>query len=365
MKMHLRGARVIDPFTQRDGVADVLLEDGVLVAIGANLDAVGARTINVSEMWLCPGLVDMHSVLRDSVDIDAAMRGGFTTVVAAPESTITGVQPIAVLKAAPLTRNLEGLELGEILNDAVCLSQGFQPVAKAGVLRRALQYSAARGALMVLHAEDQSLTGSGVIGEGLMATRLGLPSVPPSTETSIIARDVVLLEECGGRVHFAHLTTARSVELVAEAKRRGLVVTADVTPHHLTLHAKAAEHYSLAGRVWPPLRTEADVLALQAGLRNGIIDAIACDHHRVDVLNREHPFEACSPGCEAFENAVPAAFAAALSPLRLVEALSTRPRQLLGLPRGFRVGHRAEVTVIDPAARASKGIIAGMHHTFD
>lgn len=364
MRLHLKGGRLLDPAARRDGVGEVLVVDGEIASIGPKVDGAGAKVIELDGAWVCPGFIDLHSVLHDERDLDAALAGGFTTVVAAPESHQLRSDRLTLLYAAPLTQGLEGNELGEVATDAVCLSQGFKPLAKAGVLRRALQYSASRGKLLMLHAEDPSLTGHGVIGEGVTATRLGLPSVPVSAEAAVIARDLLILEETGGRLHFSHVTTARGVELVRAAKQRGLAVSADVTPHHLTRDTRLAEDYSLDARVWPPLRSESDVAALRVGLIDGTIDALACDHVRVDVLDREHPFEACAPGCEAFVQAVPALFTCELSPARLVEVLSSAPARLLGLSSGLAPGLRANLTVIDPKSRSVRGVVAGLRHTF-
>lgn len=363
MRLLLRGGRLLDPAARRDGVGEVLVVDGEIASVGAKVDATGAKVIELDGAWLTPGFVDLHSVMRDGRDVEAALRGGFTTVVAAPESNRLRDDRLQLLTAAPLTRKLEGEELGETPDDAACLSQGFRPLVKSGVLRRALQYSASRGKLLVLHAEDPSLTGSGVLGEGLTATRLGLPSVPVAAEAAVVARDLLILEETGGRLHFAHLTTARSVELLRAARQRGLRVSADVTPHHLTLDDRRAEGYALEARVWPPLRSEADVKALGAGLADGTLDAVACDHVRVDVLDREHPFEACAPGCEAFEQALPAVLGLGLEPLRAVEVLSTAPARLLGLNTGILPGLRASLTIVDPKARAVLGVINGARHS--
>lgn len=357
MRLVLRGGRLIDPAARRDGAGEVLIVAGEIAAVGPKVDVAGAKVIELDGAWVSPGFVDLHSVLRDERDLEAALRGGFTTVVAAPESTKLRSDRLQVLTAAPLTRRLEGEELGETPSEAACLSQGFRPLVKSGVLRRALQYSASRGKLLVLHAEDPSLTGAGVLGEGITATRLGLPSVPVAAEAAVIARDLLILEETGGRLHFAHVTTARSVDLLRAAKQRGLQVSCDVTPHHLTRDDRAAEGYALEARVWPPLRSAADVKALALGLADGTIDAVACDHVRVDVLDREHPFEACAPGCEAFEQALPAVLGLDLPPLRAVEVLSSAPARLLGLTSGLVPGHRAALTIIDPKARS-------VRHTF-
>lgn len=362
MRLLLRGGRLLDPTTKRDGVAEVLIVNGEIASVGEKVDATGAKIIELNGAWVTPGFVDLHSVLKDGRDVEAALKGGFTTVCAAPESNRLKDDRLQILTAAPLTRKLEGEELGETPDDSACSSQGFKPIMKSGVLRRALQYS--RNRLLVVHAEDPSLTGAGVLGEGLTATRLGLPSVPVAAEAAVVARDLLILEETGGRLHFAHLTTARSVELIRVAKQRGLAVSADVTPHHLTLDERRAEGYALEARVWPPLRSEADVKALGQGVADGTIDAVACDHLRVDVLEREHAFEACAPGCEAFEQALPAVLGLQLSPLRTVEVLATAPSRLLGLTSGILPGLRAALSIVDPKTRAALGVVTGARSLF-
>lgn len=355
--MILKGARLLDPSSKSDTTGDLVIRDGKI----AKDPRPSAPAIDLAGCWVAPGFIDLHSVLRDETDVAAAIRGGFTTVVAAPESAAVTSDQIRVLRASPLTRGLEGNELGEVSAKTLCLSQGFKPITKAGVLRRALQYS--RTHLLVLHAEDPSLTGPGVLGEGLTATRLGIPSVPVAAEAAIIARDLEILAETGGRLHFAHVTTARGVELIRAAKAKGLAVSADVTPHHLTRDTTAAEDYALAARVWPPLRSLEDQRALKAGLLDGTIDAIACDHVKVDVLDREHAFEACAPGCEAFDTAVSSAFGLDLPPARLVEVFASAPARLLGLTASLAPGADARLTVLDPKTRSVRGIVSGTFNT--
>lgn len=363
MRLLLRNGRLVDPASKLDSTGDLLVADGVIHAIGPSITDVNAHVIELDGAWVCPGFIDMHSVVRDERDVQAALNGGFTTVIAAPESPKLRTDLLELLPASALTRNLEGQELGEVPDTAVCLSQGFKPIARAGVLRRALQYSASRGKLIVVHAEDPSLTGVGVIGEGLTATRLGLPTVPDSAESSVIARDLEILAETGGRLHFAHVTTERGLSLIRAAKARSLEVSCDVTPHHLTGDTRLAEGYALEARVWPPLRSERDVAALRAGLADGTVDAIACDHVRVDILEREHPFEACAPGCESFEQAVPAAWALGLPAARLVELFSAGPARLLGLPSGLGKGRAARLSIIDASLAKARGVVIGTQHT--
>lgn len=355
----LRGGRVLDPTNGVDAVQDVLIRDGIIAALGAGLDPKGARVLDVKGCWVTPGLVDLRSLVRDERDVRAALAGGFTTLLASPESALAGSPLLTLRRASALTARLEGEELGELNDAEVCVSQGFKPLVKGGVLRRALQYLSPFSPLVMLHAEDPSLTGRGLLGEGETATRLGLLAVPASAETSVVARDLAIVEETGARLHFSHLTCARSVALVREAKQRGLKVSADVTPHHLTLDDSAAEGFALAARVWPPLRSKADVRALRAGLVDGTIDAVAADHVRVEVLDREHPFEQCAPGCESFETAL-ARVAAHVEARRAVEALTAAPAQLLRLEAGHLTpGARADVAVFDAETKATRLTLVG------
>ena len=355
----LRGGRVLDPTNGLDAVQDVLIRDGIIAALGPSLDPQGARVIDVKGCWVTPGLVDLRSLVRDERDVRAALAGGFTTLLASPESPLAGSPLLTLRRASALTSGLEGEELGELPDNEICVSQGFKPLAKGGVLRRALQYLSPWSPLVMLHAEDPTLTGRGLLGEGETATRLGLLAVPSTAETSVVARDLAIVEETGARVHFSHLTCARSVALVREAKQRGLKVSADVTPHHLTLDDSAAEGFSLAARVWPPLRSKADVQALVAGLKDGTIDAVAADHVRVDVLDREHPFEQCAPGCESFETAF-AQVAARVDVRRAVDALTAAPARLLRIEAGHLTkGARADVAVFDAESRATRLTLVG------
>lgn len=357
----ISGGQLFDPSRGSGEPTDLLLGGGHVLARGAALQASGARVLDASGKWVLPGFVDLRARLRDERDVDQALAAGFTTVLSSPETPPLPTARLTCLGAAPLTRNLEGDELGEVPDGVRCLSQGFQPMPRAGVLRRALQYLRPFELLVMVHAEDASLTGKGVLGESAVATRLGLSGVPTTAEAAIVARDLEVLAGVGGRLHFSHLTCGRSVALLRGAKQRGLRVTADVTPHHLTLDVRAAEGFSLAARVWPPLRELEDVFALREGVADGTIDAIASDHHRVDGLDREHPFEQCAPGAESYLTLVARVLSLGLSAERVAAALSSAPAGLLGLKSGrLSVGDAADVVIIDPVARAVEAtIVAG------
>ncbi len=358
----IRGGRVLDPKAGVDRLADVVVRAGriaELIVPGApagNLEVLDARGL-----WVMPGFIDLRCVLKDSSDLQAALEGGYTTLISTPDSEALTSPFVRVLRAAALSKRVEGEELGEVPADAVCLSNGSRPVVRGGLMRRALQYSRPLKIPVMVHAEDPSLSGKGVLGEGFVATWLGLPSVPPSAEVSVVARDLALLEEQGGRLHFSHLTCAGSVRLVKDAKARGLEVTADATPHHLTMTDEAAKGYAIEARVWPPLRPAADVAALVAAVRDGTIEAIASDHQRVDPVEREHPFDQSAPGVEALATAFRRVAALKLEPLRLAKLFSLGPAQILGLDGGSLAAQaRADLAIVEPAtARVRYTLIGG------
>lgn len=357
----IRGGRVLDPKSGVDRAADLVLRNGriaELIAPGqpaGNLDVLDARGL-----WVMPGFIDLRCVLKDASDLTAALEGGYTTLVASPDSEPLVSPHLRLLRAAALSKRVEGEELGEVPDDAVCLSNGSRPIVRGGLMRRALQYSRPLQVPVMVHAEDPSLSGRGVLGEGFVATWLGLPSVPPSAEVSIVARDLALLEEQGGRLHFSHLTCAGSVRLLKDAKARGLKVTADATPHHLTMTDEAARGYQIEARVWPPLRPAADVAALVAAVREGTIEAIASDHQRVDPVEREHPFDQCAPGADSFATAFARVAALKLEPMLLARLFSLGPAEILGLEGGALAPNaRADLTIVEPAQHRVRYTLIG------
>lgn len=357
----LRGGRVIDPRAGVDRPADLVVREGRISEVIAPGQAAGnLDTLDVKGLWIMPGFIDLRCVLKDPTDLAAALEGGYTTVVASPESEPVSSLWVRVLRAAPLSKRVEGEELGEVPFDAVCLSNGSRPIVRGGLMRRALQYSRPLKIPVMVHAEDPSLSGKGVLGEGFVATWLGLPSVPPSAEVSVVARDLALLEEQGGRLHFSHLTCAGSVRLLRDARLRGLAVSADVTPHHLTMTDEAARGYQIDARVWPPLRPAADVAALVAAVKDGTIEAVASDHHRVDPVEREHPFDQCLPGADTLAHAFHRVAALQLAPLLLARLFSSGPAGILGLEGGgLGPNSVADLTIVDPARRRVRYTLIG------
>ncbi|MBL8954173.1 MAG: amidohydrolase family protein [Myxococcaceae bacterium] len=340
----LEGARVIDPAGGEDGQRDVLIVDGRLAAPKS---ATPTERRDVSGCWVFPALTDLRCVLRVQDDVADALAGGFARLIADPSSA-RGLKAdgLELRFAAEVTR---GTELGERALEAPCLSSGFAPIATNGLLRRALQHAERK--VVMLHAEDVTLTAGAVVGEGTTALRLGLTGAPPESEVAAVAAALAVLEGTGGRLHFSHLTCRGSVERIAQAKRQGLSVTADATPHHLRDDDAKAEGYGLEARVWPPLRSRADVEAVKKAAIDGTLDAVATDHKRPSILEREHPFEMAAFGKLSLRTAFADVVAAGVPAARAVALFTVGPAAVLGLtPPSLGAGQGADLAVFDPQA---------------
>ncbi|MEX0801272.1 MAG: dihydroorotase [Dehalococcoidia bacterium] len=406
----IRGGRVVDPANGIDAIADVLLVDGRVAAVGVGVGKEAGETLDASGLVVCPGLVDIHTHLRQpgfehketiASGALAAARGGFTTVCAMPNTlpaadtaatiefvlrTAGAEGAVRVLPIGCVTKERAGKELAELAElaeaGAVAFSDDGAPVADAHIMRRALEYASMLGLPVIDHCEDPSLAG-GVMHEGWVATRLGLEGVPAAAEESMVARDIALAGLTGSHVHLAHVSTAGSVELVRRAKAAGLPLTAEVTPHHLTLtheavllgatvlagsgSASGPPGYDTAAKVNPPLRGPDDVAACVAGLLDGTIDCIATDHAPHAVEDKLCEFDHAAFGISGLETAlalclsltrdgVGAPLAAPLPLPKLIEKLTIAPVRALGLDRRIEglgtlsAGAPADVALIDPDA---------------
>jgi len=382
----IQGGRVIDPATGIDGVRTVVVRDGRVAEVAERLEAPrDARVIDARGRWVTPGFVDLHVHLREpgheyketvETGSRAAAAGGFTAVCAMPNTVPANdnasVTELILARAAAaglarvyplgcITRGRKGEELAEYgeLKAAGCVAvtDDGSPVASAALMRRALEYAQAFGLPVAVHEEDLLLVGKGVMNEGPPATRLGLTGNPAQAEEVMVVRDLALAELTGGRLHFCHLSAAGSVRAVREAKRRGLPVTAEVSPHHLTLSDEdvAASDYDTDLKMNPPLRSAADVRAVQEGLADGTIDAIATDHAPHAVEDKKVEFDAAANGIIGLETAFPVVAELCrrgiLSERRLVEALTAGACRCFGIPGGtLAVGAVADVAVLDPNA---------------
>jgi len=382
----LRGGHVIDPATGRDGAADVLIHRGRIVAVG---DALGvpddAEVHDVAGKVVAPGLIDVHVHLREpggemsetiATGARAAAAGGFTAVCAMPNTSPVTDNPAAVgfiLKQAaaagaarvyPIGAVSVGQQ-GEHLSNfgalveagAVAVSDDGYPVASSHLMRTALEYAQTFGIPVADHCEDRTLAAGGCMNEGLMATRLGLKGIPSASEQIVVARDLILAELTGGHVHLCHMSSAGSVDLIRRARDRGIRVTAEVTPHHLTLTEEECEGYNTDAKMNPPLQRWEDVEALRAGLADGTLDVIASDHAPHHPESKERDFDDAPFGIIGLETALALGITelvggGVLSLLELIRRMSTEPARAFNLPGGtLRPDAPADVVVIDPTRR--------------
>ncbi len=412
----IRNARLIDPSDGSDAVGDLLLKGGVIARRGSPNGGVpdGTRVIDGTGMVAAPGFIDLHAHLREPGGEDketiasgtaAGARGGFTTLCCMPNTTpaIDGATvvefiarqaaaagPVRVLPFGAVSRDRAGVELTDMEELARAGAVGFtddgNPVATGHLMQMALLYAGQLGLPVMDHCEDHSITHGLGVNEGWVASRLGLAGYPSAAEESIVARDIALLELAGGTLHIAHLSTAGGIEQVRRAKERGLRVTAEATPHHLTMTeewvlgehgrgqpaaALGAASYETRAKVSPPLRTEADRQALVAALADGTVDAVATDHAPHTFGEKAVPFDDAAVGLSVLETALGSLMGlvhgGALGLPALVHRLTAGPASVLGKRYGelatLREGTPADVVLFDPdeswvvdaASFASKG----------
>jgi dihydroorotase len=380
-KILIKGGRVISPAQQLDDTCDILIENGKIAAIGKKLNGKGAEVIDATGKVVTPGLVDIHVHLRDpgfeyKEDIAsgtlAAVAGGFTSVACMPNTNpVNDNQAVTsfilkkaaedghcrVFPIASITKGLEGellTEMGELKELGVyAVSDDGKPVSNPQLMRRAMEYARPFGMTIISHAEDLDLVGSGVMNEGLIATELGLKGIPWVAEDAATAREVMLAEFTGAHLHVAHVSTKGSIEIVRQAKKRGVAVTCEAAPHHFTLTDEAVRGYNTNAKMNPPLRSPEDREAVRQGIADGTVDAIATDHapHHIDEKNVE--FAIAMNGIVGLETALPLTLKLVEDGLidlpKAVALLTNGPAGVLDLPVGaLKEGGDADVTVIDP-----------------
>jgi dihydroorotase len=386
-----RGPRLVDPASGHDGPADVLVHDDTVADVGERLEAGRASVLECDGLVIAPGLVDLHTHLREPGREDketvetgtrAAAAGGYTAVCAMPNTepvadhagVVLEVRALAdkaglcdVHPAAAITRGLEGQELvdiGELAEAGVRLfTDDHRSVQSARVMRLALEYAKAFDVVITQHAQDDSLWESGQMHEGHYSALLGLRGIPAESESIIVARDIQLARLTGGRLHVTHVSAEQTTLLLRDAAARQILVTADVTPHHLALTDAELVGYDTAFKVNPPLRSIEDREALRAGLADAAIDAVATDHAPHAPEDKEQEFDQAPPGTIGLETALAVLLTELVEPgiiplERAIRAMSTVPARILRLDdHGGPVapGRPANLVAFDPAAEWTVG----------
>jgi dihydroorotase len=384
-KLLIRNGRVIDPASGRDEVGDILIKGGLIVRMGSNLHATGVIGFDASGLVVAPGFIDMHVHLREpgfehAETIEsgsrAAVAGGFTSICCMPntspvndDATVTRyilerARHVAVANVFPIgaiTEDSAGEKLASIGSmkaaGAVAISDDGRPVMNSRVMRRAMEYARAFDIPVIDHCEDLNLSAGGDMHEGFSSVRLGLRGIPSSSEDVMVARDILLAEATGARFHVAHLSTRRSLEMVAQAKARHLPVTCEVSPHHLALTDADMPAYDSNYKMKPPLRSASDQAALVDGIVSGVVDSIATDHAPHPGSEKMQEFEKCPFGIIGLETALAVALETLVHSghiplMRMIELFTTGPARILGLNRGrLAVGAPGDVTIFDPELR--------------
>jgi len=390
MKLLVKGGRVVDPSQDLDGIHEILIVDGQIAQVAEKAKGIrGARVFDASGLVVTPGLIDMHVHLREPgqeyketvrTGTLAAAAGGFTSVCCMPntippndsrsvtEHIMSEARQRGFARVYPIgavSRGQKGDELAEIGDmvaaGAVAISDDGLPVRNAELMRRALLYARHHDIPVIQHAQDMDLTGGGVMHEGEWSTRLGLPGMPGSAEDVMVARDLILAEDTGSRYHVAHLSTGRCLEMVRQAKAKGLLVTCEVTPHHLLLtdEAVAESGFSTHTKMNPPLRSSRDQEALLNGLADGVVDAIASDHAPHHPDEKDQQFSLAPFGIVGLETNLGLCFDRLVRPgiislSRLVELFATNPAKILNLPGGtLAEGSPGDLTMFHPGRSAT------------
>ncbi|HUJ41508.1 MAG TPA: dihydroorotase [Candidatus Acidoferrales bacterium] len=373
----VHNGRVVDPARNFDGPADVLLEDGKIARVGPKLDAPGAERFDASGLVVAPGFIDLHCHLREPGNepaetiesgTRAAARGGFTAVCCMPNTqpvndnaSVTrfildraaATASVRVWPIGAASKGSQGEGLAEIaaMKDAgiVAVTDDGKPIATAKLLRHVMEYARPLDLPVIEHSEDLSLFSGAVMREGATSVRLGLRGMPAATEAICVARDVQICALTGARLHVAHMSAKDSLDLVRDAKRRGLPVTCEVTPHHFTLTDEDVV-YDSRYKMNPPLASRADREALLSGLADGSVDAIATDHAPHTLASKDVEFDRAPFGVTGFETALALALEALVHPgraplARLVELFTSGPARVLGRKRTIAAGEPADLTL--------------------
>lgn len=382
MRIEIKNARIIDPAQTLDAVTNLYVADGRVVEIAKKLDGfVADRTIDATGLWLIPGLVDIGASLGEpgsfyqgSIESEtaAAASAGITTVACLPDTTpVNDTQAVTeliqrrarqagnafVLPIGAITQGLKGEMLSNMasLRNAGCvaLSQANSPIQNPLTLKNAMAYAASNDILLMMRCENQTIKNNGVANAGVISSRLGLPDIPHSAETVDLARDLILMEETGARVHFSQVSTAQSINMIAEAKKKGLPVTCDVAAHQLHLTEFDILEFDSLFHVSPPLRTHDDKKALRQALDAGIIDAVVSHHQPLDRDDKLLPFPESEPGISGLETLLHLVLKCVdeheLSLERAIKVVTSNPAQIVNQKIGsLAVGNSADFVLLAP-----------------
>ncbi len=378
----IKSGRVVSPEDGLDGEFDVFVVDGAIHQIGANLQVPADETIEARGQIVAPGFIDIHVHFREpggevsetiETGLQSAVAGGFTAVCPMPNttpvidtvelvrSTIEKAGKLKLSRVFPIAAVSMGSQ-GESLVDmpalvaagAVAFSDDGKPVKTAGLMRRALETAKALGVPVIDHCEEPTLSASGVINEGPVSEKLKVRGVPNSSEDVCVSRDLIVAESTGAHVHVAHLSTARAVEMVRVAKRRGIRATCEVTPHHFTLADEAVHQYGTHAKMNPPLRSAQDVEAVVKGIAEGTVECIATDHAPHAPHLKAKPLAEAPNGIIGLETALPLSLmqlvhSGRISLAHMITLLSTNPARIINKPLGrLQAGGHADITVFDP-----------------
>jgi dihydroorotase len=380
MKILIKKGHVIDPSQGLDGVFDLLVEGRKIKEVSKSIPESGVKVIDAKGMHVLPGLVDMHVHLREPgfehketirTGTHAAVKGGFCSVCAMPNTVPVNDNPgitdyilqkahdegmCTVFPIGAITKGQRGEELAEMgmMKEAGCVafSDDGRSVENSLLMRRALEYSKVFGVPVISHCEDRGLSEGGVMNEGLLSQSLGLRGIPKAAEETIVYRDIALAELTGGRLHIAHVSTAGSVQIIREAKKRGVRVTAETCPHYFTVSEEAVRGYNTDAKVNPPLRTADDMEALKGALKDGTIDVIATDHAPHHPSEKIQEFDFAPSGISGLETALPLALRlmdeGVLDMSGIVRKMALTPSEILGINKGtLKPGADADIAIID------------------
>ncbi len=381
MRLLIKNGRVVDPQNGIDEVRDLLIDGGLIQAVGKNLDATDAEIIDATGKVVAPGLVDLHVHFREpgleyKEDIEtgsrAAAKGGVTTVVCMPNtSPVIDNAPLVqyvmnrgkevglvnVLTCGCISKEQKSGELAEIgelkAAGAVGISDDGRPVLSSSLMRKALEYAKMFDMPVLSHCEDLELVDGGSMNEGYMSTYLGLRGIPKAAESVAVTRDILIAEEVDGRLHICHVSTKNAIEAIRAAKKRGVKLTAETAPHYFSLTDKACDGFNTNAKMNPPLRDEEDVKAVIEGLMDGTLDAIATDHAPHHRDEKELEFDMASNGIVGLETSLGLGVTylvktGKLTLSQLIEKMSVNPAKIINFDRGsLAVGKVADVVIFD------------------